>query len=369
MLILMRKIHWLDKNLDIVKGKKILLRASLNVPIDKNNEVIDEFRIEKALKTIKLLKKYADSVFIIAHIGKDENSSLYPVFKFLKKEIHSIRFVQKKDYFKEKKPGVYLFENLRAFSEEKENNEAFAKQFTAIADLFVQDAFSVLHRKHTSVVLLPKMLPSLGGLLLKDELEHLQTALEPKRPAAFVIGGAKFKTKEPLIAKMLEIYDKVLISGALANEALAALGFFVGASKIDDGKLDREILNNPKLTIPNKFTVQTRKGLRKSDGRDIKKDEVIVDAFSPLTFLQGMDFLLWNGPFGWYEKGFTQGTASFINQIDIFRPEVFVGGGDSNAVIDIMEASRLFTFRSTAGGAMLEFLAQEDLPGLEALRV
>ena len=362
------EIHWADAHLDELSGKTVILRVSLNLPLSDDGRVLDEFRLQKALPGIRQLSKIAKSLFIIAHIGKSGSVSLEPVSKLLKKEIKGLKFVKKDDYFTPKKPGIYLFENLRAFEGEVLNDVTFAKSLAGMADAFVQDAFSVMHRAHASVVLLPKFLPSFGGRLLKEELLHMNEALAPQKPSAFVLGGAKFATKEPLIAKMLERYDRVLLTGALANEALAAKGVNVGKSKIEDARMPDGILKNPKLFLPSKYTVSGRRGLRKSNGLDIRDDELIVDAFSPLTFLQGMNFLLWNGPFGWYEEGYEQGTASFINQIDIFRPRTIAGGGDSNALIDKMDADELFAFRSTGGGAMLSYLVNETLPGLEALK-
>ncbi len=360
-------MRYLSKHLEDIKDKKVLLRASLNVPIDKEGKVLDDFRIKKALPSIRKIKKYARALYIVAHIGKDATQSLESVYLELKKHIKDLQFVRKEDYFKKRLDGVFLFENLRAFKEEKNADMGFARSLASMADVFVQDAFAVLHREHASVVLLPRLLPSLAGLLVEKELRALNRALHPKGFAAFVLGGDKFSTKEPLVKKMLERYQKVLLAGALANDALLARGYSVGDSKVEDGYIDPEVLNHPHLFLPEKYTVLMKNSTRKSDGFDIKEGEIIVDAFPPLDFLYGVDFLLWNGPLGWYERGFSQGSAALINQIEIFKPKTYVGGGDSNAIIDELQKGDLFSFRSSGGGAMLKYLESETLPGLEAL--
>ncbi len=358
---------YIDKYKSVLDKSNVLLRASLNVPL-KDGKVLNDFRIRRALPSIKYIAKRVRRLVIIAHIGKDEKSSLYPVYQELKKHIKNLQFIEKDKYFNDlPEEGIFLLENLRSFKEEKEGDLNFAKKLAKHGDIFVQDAFAVMHREHASIVGIPKFLPSYFGLSVKNELKHLKQALNPGRNSAFVLGGAKFATKEPLIKKMLDIYDKVLIAGALANEALAARGFSVGASKIEDGKIDEEVLNHPHLILPEKYTVEYKGGIRKSDGKDIKDNEIIVDAFPPLSFLSGIEFLLWNGPLGWYEKGYTQGTASLINQIEIYRPKTIVGGGDSNALIEELGKEELFEFRSSGGGAMLYYLEKETLPGIEAI--
>ncbi len=360
-------MRFISKNDEYFTGKKILLRASLNLPFGKDGKISSLFRLKKSLPTIKLLAEKAETLIIIAHIGKDGSGSLHPVFLELRKYIKNLQFVGKDDFFKEKGRGVFLMENLRVFNGEKKNDLEFAKKLASMADVFVQDAFAVLHRKHASVLSLPKFLPSYAGFLVKREINALKKALKPKGHSAFVLGGAKLSTKEPLLKKMLGIYDKVLLGGALANEALAARGFEVGLSKIEDGQVDPEVLNHPHLFLPEKYTVVSSNKTRKSDGTDIKSDEKIYDAFAPMGFLHGVNFLLWNGPMGYYEAGFLQGSASLLNQIEIFKPQAFLGGGDSNAIVEELHKEDVFAFRSTGGGATLYFLENESLPGLDVL--
>ena len=359
-------MKYLSEHLKELDGKDVILRASLNEPLSSNGKLLSDFRLESALPTILALSKRVNSLHIIAHAG-DSSQSLKPMYKWLKKRIWKLQFVEPQDYFKEKSSGIYLYENLRFFEGEKACDPEFAAKLAKGKDAFVQDAFAVLHREHASVVLLPKILPSFAGFLVEDEIKHLQAALSPQKPSCFVLGGAKISSKEPLLHKMLNIYDKVFIAGALANEALFAKGFSVGQSKIDDGKVSEEILEHPNLILPNRYTMLENGKLRKSDGTDIKANEVIVDAFPSLSLLQGVSFLLWNGPLGWYERGFEQGSAALLGQMEIFAPRAYLGGGDTNAIVESLHKEELFAFRSTGGGAMLKFLESESLPGVEVL--
>ena len=359
---------FLSNNLDKVKGKKVLLRASLNVPL-KNGVPLSRFRIDAALKSIKLLRELSSTIYIIAHIGRDKKETLYPVYKELKKDIPELKFVSKEEFWSNKGEGIYLFENLRSFDEEKENDEHFAKHLAEFADFFVQDAFAVLHREHASVVSLPKFLPSFLGLQVEKEIKALSYALSKGNKSAFVLGGSKFASKEKLIKKFLKKYDKVLLVGALANEALAAKGFNVGSSKIEDGQIDKEVLLSPKLFLPEQFVAYDLESGKKriSDGTDVKKTEALYDAFAPEGFLENIDFALWNGPFGFYERGFVEGSKDFAKNLYLNNIETIAGGGDTVAVIQLLKASSAISFMSTGGGAMLEFLEKGTLPGIDAL--
>ncbi len=357
-------LSFIENHLKEIENKKVLLRASLNAP-QQNDKITNSFRTDRFLKTIKIISRRAKSVFIIAHTK--ENLSLLPVYKYLKNKIPELQFVDTDNYFSLKKDGIYLFENLRHFKEEKENNKKFAKKLAQLADIFVQDAFAVLHREHASVISIPKFIKSFAGPNIKYELKHAYKLLDPPENSAFVLGGSKLSSKEKLLKKFIKKYSKILLVGALANEALASKGLNIGQSFVDDSAMDNKILENPKLVLPHKYTLQSEKYIRKSDGIDIKDDEKIVDAFAPDDFLKDVDFLLWNGPFGIYEQGFIQGSASFAEQIKKYKPKAYLGGGDSSAVVDLLGISDLFEFRSTGGGALLSFLANESLPGLDAI--
>ncbi len=368
----MFNIKWIDEYREILKGKRVILRSSLNVPI-RNNEIIDDFRIRASLESINFLRTIVKSLFIVAHIGRDKNESLRPVFDYMSDMVKGIKFVKKDDYFTEKPDGVYLFENLRQFDAETNNEQKFAEKLASMADFFVQDAFSVLHREHMSIVSLPEFLPSYGGLLLKKEIENMNKALNPPDNSLFVLGGSKFATKEKLIAKMFEKYKKIFLVGALANEVLASKGLRVGLSKIDDGKIDENLLKNENFIIPNLFTAQDlkTKQFRMTDASDIKEYEAIYDAFPTEDILESVDFVLWNGPFGFYENGFIEGSERFLNMLCMRKEDDMLqsvaGGGDTVAIIRKLQGEECFNFISSGGGAMLLFLENETLPGISAI--
>jgi len=257
-------------------------------------------------------------------------------------------------------------ENIRNFNEEMINDQSFAKKLSTMADIFVQDAFAVLHRKHASVVSLPEFLPSYAGYIVERELKYLKLAQNPPKNSAFVLGGAKFETKLKLISSMLKKYDCLFITGALANDFLRAKGYSTGKSKISNEIVQEDLLNNSKIILPNAYIVFNIKEniSRLSDGTDIEDNEKIVDAFMPLDSCANKEFILWNGPFGWYERNYIQGSCRFISSI---KGKAVAGGGDTISVINKCNGIDKFEYISTAGGAMLIYLLHETLIGLEAL--
>ena len=203
------------KNLKNIKGKRALVRVDFNVPI-KNGKVEDDFRIKKALPTIKFLQKKGAKVILISHLGKDGSASMQPVADCLRKYI---------------KKNVTLLENIRKYPGEGKNDPKFAKELAKLGDFYVNDAFSVSHRKHASIVGVPKYLPSYAGFQLEEEIENLSKVFKkPKHPFLFILGGAKFSTKMPLLKKYLKIADQIFIGGALLNDFLKAQGYEVGKS-------------------------------------------------------------------------------------------------------------------------------------------
>ncbi|OHA61841.1 MAG: phosphoglycerate kinase, partial [Candidatus Vogelbacteria bacterium RIFOXYD2_FULL_44_9] len=197
-------------------GKKVLVRADFNVPV-RNGKVTEAMRIDETLPTIKFLLKNDAQVILISHIGDDGSTSLRPVAKYLSTKKLSVKFVADFEVVAKAKEPVILMENIRRFEGEKKNNSALAKQLASLADLYVNEAFSVSHREHASVVGVPKLLPSFAGLRLAVELAELQKMFKPALPLALVIGGAKFKTKFPLLKKFLPKAEVVCVGGALGN--------------------------------------------------------------------------------------------------------------------------------------------------------
>jgi phosphoglycerate kinase len=324
-----------------LKGKKVLVRVDFNVPIE-NGKVTNDFRIRQSLSTLKLLSQAGAQVTAISHLS-DNQASLAPVRELLKTLA----------------PGVRLLENLRQNPAEEMNDIEFAKMLTNGQDLFVNDAFSACHRKHASIVGIPPLLPSYAGLLLEREIKELSRAFEPEHPFIFVLGGIKFSTKIPLINKFLDLADKIFIGGALAASFFKALGQEIGESTVDkDLDLLKPFLNQPKIGLPKKMVWV-----------DNKIVDVDPESFTDLApDIVAAKMILWNGPMGNFEAGYSAGTKTLIEQISGSNAYSIVGGGDTVAAIEEMNLGAKFGFISTGGGAMLDFLGNGTLPGIEALK-
>lgn len=247
-----------------------------------------------------------------------------------------------------------------------------------MAEIYVDDAFGSMHRKHASIVGVPQFLPHYGGLLLKQEIENLSKAFHPRRPFLFILGGAKFDTKLPLIHKYLEKADFVFVAGALANDLFKQRGFEVGTSLLTEGDFNLgDIIDNPKLVTPVDVMVLKPDGTTEFKSPDkVLSDEYISDV-GPKTIEKIKELVgeaktvVWNGPLGKYKKGFKDKTEDLariiVEATNNNGTDSIVGGGDTLASIDVTEFEHGFSFVSTGGGAMLDYLVNETLPGIEAL--
>ncbi len=362
-------------------GKRVLLRLDLNVPIE-NGVIKDDFRLKKSLATLDFLRNKQVKVIIVSHSESGLSHSLHPVFDYLSKS-HLMRFIpdftssEGTQMLKDMQTDeVVMIENIRQYHGEMENDPAFAKSLAYFADIYVNDAFSVSHREHATIVGLPKLLPSYCGLLFQKEVEELSKVLTPPHPFLFILGGAKFRTKMPVIKKYLDIANFVFIGGALAHPVWSSMGYEMGDSIMPDSDvgLDLEFTkNNEKLCLPVDASVETSDGLVSKNPNQIKPGEIISDA-GPLTLrklaalIKVSKFIVWNGPLGNYEKGFKAGTLELARLIMESDAQSIIGGGDTLAVVDELQAEDKFSFVSTGGGALLDFLAQGGtLPGIEAL--
>ncbi len=349
------------KELKNLKGKTVLVRVDFNVPI-QDGKVEDDFRIRKALPTINYLLKKGAKIILITHLGKDGTESLDPVIK----KFFAISKIPK--------DKVSFFENVRKFPGEEMNDSTFAKELAGMGDIYVNDAFSVSHRTHASVVGIPKYLPSYSGFQLEAEVKNLSKALKPKHPFLFILGGAKFSTKMPLVKKYLKLADYVFIGGAILNDFLETKGYEVGKSLVDDSvSSTKSILKNKKLILPGDVLVQTKNGLVNKKVNEIKKDEVIIDIGSESIkmieqYIQKSKLILWNGPLGKYEDGGAGATKKILKLVAASKSESIIGGGDTVELINEMKMEDKFTFVSTGGGATLDFLANGTLPGIKALK-
>lgn len=367
------------RNAKDLRGKKVLLRASLNVPAEDGN-ILNDFRLKRALKTILFLKDAGAKTIIIGHIGRAPSLSLKSVYEYLKQHIPLVFtgdiFGQAtQDAIKEMNNGdIVLLENLRSNVGEQSNDDNFAKQLSALADIYINDAFSVSHREHSSIMGIPKHLPSYAGILMQEEIKELSRARSPLSPSLCILGGAKFKTKEPLIRKFLNVYDKVFIGGALAHSFFKAKGFNIGTSVVSDTVSDiADLLNNEKLMLPLDVTVRSDRGVFVKKPDEVSDGENISDAGSDTIeklkkTIGAQKFILWNGPLGEYERGFEENTKELAKAIARSEAQSIIGGEDTIASIAELNLESEFSFISTGGGAMLEFLLNGTLVGIEALR-
>ncbi len=346
-----------------VKGKRILLRVDFNVPMEKG-KVTDDFRIERTWPTVDLLRKRGAKIILISHLSAGRAKSLRPVADFLSKR-------RKVDFSRElfgpetekkisnlKNGGILLLENLRSDEGEEKNSLTFAKRLAKLGDVYVNDAFSASHRKHASIVRLPRMMPSFAGLLFENEVKNLRTAFNPPHPFLLVLGGVKFGTKLGVLKKFIKISDSIFIGGALANNFFKEEGFDIGESIYDQKTDIKKYLNNKKIILP--VDVRTKHGAILDCGPNTLAMLKKIIAKSK--------FVLWNGPLGDFEmKGFEKGTEGLAKIIASSRSKSIVGGGDTVAAIRKLGILNKFSFVSTGGGAMLEFLSKGSLPGIEAL--
>ncbi len=273
-----------------------------------------------------------------------------------------------------KKNTLYLCENLRFFKEETGNDLTFAKRIASLGDVYVNEAFSVSHRKHASVVSVPKFLPSYAGFLFEKEVAHLETAFHPPKPFLFILGGMKGSTKLPLAEKFLSIADHIFVGGAVVNNIFKWQGHEIGRSVVDEKLIDcRRLIKSKNVIVPRDVVVENQKGEKHvKDPFKISPDDKMLDA-GPETLRHLVDlisraaFIVFNGPLGDYEHGFEESTRALVNAFKKSPAETLVGGGDTIAAVLRFGTEDDFGFLSTGGGAMLDFLAHRTLPGIEAL--
>jgi phosphoglycerate kinase len=329
---------------------------------------------------MRYLHECGAKTIVLAHIGREKTDTLQPVFAELEKFLpFQWGGMISGDNFKSRyelmgNGDFLLAENLRQDEREKANDEAFAKELASFGDVYVNDAFANAHREHTSMSALPKLLPAYAGLNMSAETEHLDQVIEPKRPALFMLGGAKFETKLPLIEKYLKTYDHVFVGGALANDVFKALGYPVGQSMVSDVSLkDAAFLKNPKLLLPPDVVVDGPNGRRVTIPSQVQSEEKIFDA-GPETvamlraYINEARTVLWNGPFGNYEAGFTEATEETVKNLTKAEAFSVVGGGDTVAAIEELDVVNDLGFVSTGGGAMLTYLEHGSTPIIDLLQ-
>lgn len=414
-----------------VRGKRVLLRADYNVPLDAKGTITDDYRIKKSLPTIQYLLDQDCKLIICSHLGRpsgpnDTKNSLFPVAKRLKELLNKdVEFVP--DCVGERaekvsaslQPGqIALLENLRFHSEEEKNDEEFAKQLASLADVFVQDGFGVVHRAHASTDAVTHYLPSVAGLLLENEVDTITNVMiNPSRPLVAVIGGSKIADKIDILYRFIDIADMVAIGGAMANTFLLAEGINIGASLADrndlqnakdvmakahekakNGKFifylpqDGIVANKIDKTAPTRIVdwsahvvadVENYPKRPPHMASYVREHEMILDIgpFSASFITGSMQFadtVVWNGTMGVTELIGLQGPIGpYSHGTDLImeammganghRPYSLVGGGDTAGYIEQRKLVEAFNHVSTGGGASLELMAGRKLPGVEAL--
>jgi len=367
------------REVEDIQGKRVFLRASLNVPIVEG-EIVNTFRLERALPTIAYLKKKGAKIILAGHIGREKSETLESVYKYFLKHFE-LTFLSEsvnssiRDAVSRMNDGdVVLLENLRKEEGETTNDCKYIEFLASLSDIYVNDAFSASHRKHASIVGVPQHVPSYAGLAFQTEVEQLLPATNPDHPALFILGGAKFDTKQPLIEKFLDVYEHVFIGGALANVFFKAHGFEVGKSLLSSEQINiKHLLKSDKIVLPVDVVVEDGNGNKiVKFPHEVLEDENILDA-GPATVediamrTQEAKFILWNGPLGSYERGFNEQTEALAQVLAKSDVKCVVGGGDTIAAISKLGLFQKFSFVSTGGGAMLEYLLRGTLPGIEAL--
>lgn len=379
-----------------VKNKRVLVRCDFNVPLDEKGNILDDFRIERAIPTIEYLVKNKAKVILMSHLGNPEGKvveglRLTPVQEKLT-AILGLSIIKAPDCvgknieaqtYEMQEGEILLLENLRFHKEEEENNPNFARNLSKLADFYINDAFGVSHRPHASIVGVPKYLPAAAGFLFKKEVKVLSRVLEePWRPLVVIIGGVKIESKIKVIKQLLKIVDHLLIGGKIANTILVVKEICVGRplpQKEAVREVEKFSLTSTKLHLPIDAIVSPdetgRIYLRKTALGKVKKDEKIfdigtetIDLFSEI--IKDAKMIIWSGPLGLFEEPlFERGTREIAeNIVKNHGAYKIVGGGDTLFAISKFGLRDKFDHVSTGGGAMLSFLSGEELPGLKVLK-
>lgn len=368
------------------QDKRVLLRADLDVPIDDaTGEITDDFRLKLAVPTIKhLLKKKAKQIIIMGHMDSPEGK----VVDKLKMDKVALRLIKllKRNVYKTNDcinirippdEKVVLLENLRFHAEEEKNDDGFASQLATYADIYVNNAFATCHRAHASMHAITKFLPGCVGLQVQKEFESLDIS-KMQKPIVAILGGAKLKTKIPIIKKMLLQADKVLVGGGMIFTFYAAKRCEIGNSLCDNEYLDdaRMMINNEKLVLPRDIVVakaSLTEGITSVPADKMPKDMIGLDIgeLSIAEFkmeLSKAATIIWNGPLGYYErKPFDKATIEIAKYVGGLAANKIVGGGDTADLIHKEGLDKNFTFISSGGGASLELLSGKELVAIKAL--
>lgn len=385
------------RDLDVA-GKKVLVRVDFNVPLNDKGEITDDTRITASLPTIQYLLEQKAAVILMAHLGRPKGQvkpelSLAPVAKHLGKLLGK-KILFAPDCVGEAaqaaasklKPGhILLLENLRFHKEEEKNDMEFAEKLASLADLYVNDGFGVSHRAHASVEGVTHFLPAAAGFLLEKEIQYVgQAVTNPLHPFVAIIGGAKVSDKIGVISNLLDKVDTLLIGGGMANTFLAAQGYKMGKSLVEEDKLDlaKELLAKAKknkvnmllptdLVMAAAFAPDAEHVTEKVKNLNQAYMALDIGAETSKAYAEALadaKMIVWNGPMGVFEiNAFCKGTEAVAKAVAKSRATSIVGGGDSVAAIEKLGLAKRITHISTGGGASLEYLEGKVLPGVAAL--
>ncbi|MBG2913594.1 phosphoglycerate kinase [Proteus cibarius] len=369
-------------------GKRVLIRADLNVPV-KDGKVTSDARIRASLPTIEAALKQGAKVMVTSHLGRptegeyNEEFSLKPVVDYLKDKLTAPVSLAK-DYLNgvEVNAGeLVVLENVRFNKGEKKDDETLSKQYAALCDVFVMDAFGTAHRAQASTHGVAKFAQvACAGPLLSAELEALGKALDkPARPMVAIVGGSKVSTKLTVLDSLSKIADQLIVGGGIANTFIAAEGHPVGRSLYEADLVDdaKKLMEKCDIPVPSDVRVatefsETAEAVLKS-ANDIKDDEQVLDigdvtAERLAEILKNAKTILWNGPVGVFEfPNFRKGTEIIANAIAESEAFSIAGGGDTLAAIDLFDIADKISYISTGGGAFLEFVEGKKLPAVAML--
>jgi len=383
-----------------VSGKRVIVRLDLNVPIN-NSKIDDDTRIKVIEPFVNKLIENKAKVILLSHLGRPKGKavselSLKPIFNYLEKKLNGkIYFYQEKidskavDASNKLKPGeVLLFENIRFFKEEEDDEETFAKNLSRLGDIYINEAFSCSHRKQASIHKITRFIDSYGGPLLEKEIQSINLIIKnKKKPVTCIIGGSKVSTKINILSSLSKKADNLVIVGAMANNFLKFKGINVGKSLIEEGS-ENIVKNINTLAAKNKCNIIIPVDWNTSSSvngdpvykslKDMGSEDMILDIGKSTIDLisktiDNSNTVFWNGPAGYYEnKNFSTGTLSIANKIAENTKSKslisIVGGGNTVAAIKNAGLENVFTHLSTAGGAFLESLEGKELPGIKVLK-
>lgn len=378
-------------------GRRVLIRADFNVPLDDKGRITDDSRITKSMPTIRYALENRAKLILISHLGRPEGKpnlkySLRPVAirlaEILKQPVELLEDCigsKVEEPVRHLREGeVVLLENLRFHPEEEKNDAQFAQALARLADLYVNDAFGAAHRAHASTEAVTRFLPSVAGLLMAREIECLNKALaNPERPFVTILGGAKVSDKMKVISNLLRKTDAILIGGAMAYPFCRVKGYRIGSSKYESGgeALARQVLDQAQqkgvsVLIPVDHVVAQKleKGVTtRTVDQEIPDGWMGLD-IGPKTIsefknsLSKAKTILWNGPLGVFETPpFDGGTRQIADFVSTLKVTTLIGGGDTAAAIKQFGLGEKMTHVSTGGGASLEYLEGRVLPGIAVL--